>query len=63
LYTSLEAMFQYCLVAQPLDDSLFTSSGYSISLTVAFDVRSWKANIDFNGSIYTCQKTSQLTKG
>jgi hypothetical protein len=41
LYTSLGAMFQYCPVAQPLDDSLFTSYGYSLSLTVAFDVRSW----------------------
>jgi hypothetical protein len=42
LYTSLGAMFQYCPVAQPLDDSLFTSYGYSLSLTVAFDVRSWR---------------------
>jgi peptide deformylase len=40
LYTVLGAGFQSCLYPQPLDDSLFTSYGYSISLTVAFDVGS-----------------------
>jgi hypothetical protein len=41
-------MFQYCPVAQPLDDPLFTSYGYSLSLTVAFDVRSQE---DFNSLV------------